>query len=130
MINKKTGLKVACFKSLDEEHEFSFWNQEDIRIDSIESGLPLFIIDIIRDEITNNPVSNMSLLSDEEKKIQEDLIGYRLNKYSASELEPEQMDISNLYNHFDEVLVNERRLAPPMPEDMDLTVADVPRNFG
>jgi hypothetical protein len=130
MINKKTGLKVACFKSLDEEHEFSFWNQEDIRIDSIESGLPLFIIDIIRDEITNNPVSNMSLLSDEEKKIQDDLIGYRLNKYSASEIQPQEMDISNLYDSFDSVSINERRLAPPMPEDMDLTVADVPRNFG
>jgi len=130
MINKKTGLKVACFKSLDEEHEFSFWNQEDIRIDSIESGLPLFIIDIIRDEVTNNPVSNMSLLSDEEKKIQEDLLGYRLNKYSALEIQPQEMDISNLYNSFDSVSINERRLAPPMPEDMDLTVADVPRNFG
>ena len=130
MINKKTGLKVACFKSLDEEHEFSFWNQEDIRIDSIESGLPLFIIDIIRDEITNNPASNMSLLSDEEKKIQEDLIGYRLNKYSASEIQPQEMDISNLYDSFDSVSINERRLTPPMPEDMDLTVADVPRNFG
>ncbi len=130
MINKKTGLKVACFKSLDEEHEFSFWNQEDIRIDSIESGLPLFIIDIIRDEITNNPVSNMSLLSDEEKKIQEDLLGYRLNKYSASEIQPIEMDISNLYDSFDSVSMNERRLSPPMPEDMDLTVADVPRNFG
>jgi hypothetical protein len=130
MINKKTGLKVACFKSLDEEHEFSFWNQEDIRIDSIESGLPLFIIDIIRDEITNNPVSNMSLLSDEEKKIQEDLIGYRLNKYSASEIQPQEMDISNLYDSFDSVSMDERRLSPPMPEDMDLTIADVPRNFG
>lgn len=130
MINKKTGLKVACFKSLDEEHEFSFWNQEDIRIDSIESGLPLFIIDIIRDEITNNPVSNMSLLSDEEKKIQEDLLGYRLNKYSASEIQPIEMDISNLYDSFNSASINERRLAPPMPEDMDLTVADVPRNFG
>ena len=130
MINKKTGLKVACFKSLDEEHEFSFWNQEDIRIDSIESGLPLFIIDIIRDEITNNPVSNMSLLSDEEKKIQEDLLGYRLNKYSASEIQPIEMDISNLYDSFDSVSMNERRLSPPMPEDMDLTIADVPRNFG
>ena len=130
MINKKTGLKVACFKSLDEEHEFSFWNQEDIRIDSIESGLPLFIIDIIRDEITNNPVSNMSLLSDEEKKIQEDLLGYRLNKYSASEIQPIEMDISNLYDSFDSVSMDERRLSPPMPEDMDLTVADVPRNFG
>jgi len=129
MINKKTGLKVACFKSLDDEHEFSFWNQVDTRIDSIESGLPLFIIDIIRDEVTNNPVSNMSLLSDEEKKIQEDLLGY-LKKYSASEIQPQEMDISNLYDSFDSVSINERRLAPPMPEDMDLTVADVPRNFG
>lgn len=127
MINKKTGLKVACFKSLDDEHEFSFWNQVDTRIDSIESGLPLFIIDIIRDEVTNNPVSNMSLLSDEEKKIQEDLVGYRLEKYS--EPQPEEMDVSNLYNHFDGVLVNERRMAPPIQE-IDETVADVPRNFG
>ena len=74
----------------------------------------------------------MSLLSDEEKKIQEDLLGYRLNKYSASEIQPQEMDmdISNLYDSFDSVSINERRLAPPMPEDMDLTVADVPRNFG
>jgi hypothetical protein len=129
MINKKTGLKVACFKSLDEEHEFSFWNQVDTRIDSIESGLPLFIIDIIRDEVTNNPVSNMSLLSDEEKKIQEDFLDL-INKYSASELQPVEMDISNLYDSFNSVSINERRLAPPMPEDIDLTVADVPRNFG
>lgn len=129
IINKKTGLKVACFKSLDDEHEFSFWNQVDTRIDSIESGLPLFIIDIIRDEVTNNPVSNMSLLSDEEKKNQEDLLGYRLKKYSSSELQPEEMDVSNLYNHFDGVLVNERRIIPPTYE-VDETVADVPRNFG
>ena len=129
IINKKTGLKVACFKSLDDEHEFSFWNQVDTRIDSIESGLPLFIIDIIRDEVTNNPVSNMSLLSDEEKKNQENLLGYRLKKYSSSELQPEEMDVSNLYNHFDGVLVNERRMVPPTYE-VDETVADVPRNFG
>ena len=74
MINKLTGLKVACFKSLDSEPEFSFWNQTDIRIDSIESGLPLFIIDIIRDEVTNNPIPNISLLSNEDRLIQENLV--------------------------------------------------------
>jgi hypothetical protein len=40
------------------------------------------------------------------------------------------MDISNLYDSFDSVSMDERRLSPPMPEDMDLTIADVPRNFG
>jgi hypothetical protein len=74
MINKVTGLKVACFKSLDDEPEFSFWNQVDTRIDSIESGLPLFIIDVIRDEVTNNPIPNISLLSNEDRLIQENLV--------------------------------------------------------
>jgi hypothetical protein len=74
MINKVTGLKVACFKSLNSEPEFSFWNQVDTRIDSIESGLPLFIIDVIRDEVTNNPIPNISLLSNEDRLIQENLV--------------------------------------------------------
>jgi hypothetical protein len=94
MINKKTGLKVACFKSLDEEHEFSFWNQEDIRIDSIESGLPLFIIDIIRDEITNNPVSNMSLLSDEDRKIQENLVRSKMKLSEPMDMEEEPVPVA------------------------------------
>ena len=54
MINKITGLKVACFKSLDSEPEFSFWNQTDSRIDSLESELPDFILDMIRNEVKNN----------------------------------------------------------------------------
>jgi hypothetical protein len=84
MINKVTGLKVACFKSLNGEPEFSFWNQVDTRIDSIESGLPLFIIDVIRDEVTNNPIPNISLLSNEDRLIQENLVRSKMKSIELS----------------------------------------------
>jgi hypothetical protein len=62
-INKITGHKVACFKNLnpDDDTEFSFWNVKDNRIDSIESGLPFNILDIILNEIKTNPVTNNRL---------------------------------------------------------------------
>lgn len=62
-INKITGHKVACFKNLnpDDDVEFSFWNVKDNRIDSIESGLPFNILDIILNEIKTNPVTNNRL---------------------------------------------------------------------
>lgn len=69
MVNKQTGLKVACYKAIDEK-EFSFWNQIDERIDSLQSGLPNFILDVIMKEISNNLVSNLSLIGE---KYEEDL---------------------------------------------------------
>jgi hypothetical protein len=61
-INKKTGLKVACYKSLiADDPEFSFWDAKDIRIDSIESGLPEEIIQVIKTEISNNAKTNYNL---------------------------------------------------------------------
>jgi len=80
-INRITGLKVACFKSLDDEPEFSFWNQQDTRIDSLESDLPNHILDIIKNEIKNNPVTNISLLSEEDRKKEESLL--RLHELKA-----------------------------------------------
>lgn len=68
IINKKIGLKVACFKSLDDsEPEFSFWNSVDLRIDSLESGLPNNILNLIIKDITENPVTNESYLTTEQK---------------------------------------------------------------
>jgi hypothetical protein len=72
-INRNTGVKVAVFYSLDSEHEFSFWNQEDTRIDSLESGLPQNILSIIHEEIKNNKVPNFNLLNEQEQKTQEAL---------------------------------------------------------
>jgi hypothetical protein len=70
-INTKTGLKVACFKELNSDFnlesnftntpEFSFWNQVDHRIDSIQSGLPQEILNIILNEVQVNPISNKEL---------------------------------------------------------------------
>jgi SepF-like predicted cell division protein (DUF552 family) len=58
-LNKKTGDKVAAFSEVGEG--LSFWNAEDFRIDSMFSGLPIHIIDVIRGIVTDNPLPNRSL---------------------------------------------------------------------
>lgn len=52
-MSKKTGQKVAAFKNIDpnHEHELSFWNEVDTRIDSYEADLPKFIMEIIFNEL-------------------------------------------------------------------------------
>ena len=71
-INKITGSKVAAFKNLDlhYEKEVSFWNLIDNRIDSLESDLPLEVLDVIKSEFINQTKSNWDLLSDEERNKQ------------------------------------------------------------
>ena len=71
-INKISGDKVAAFKNLDTsyEKETSFWNLIDQRIDSLESGLPYDVMNIIKDEFTNTKKSNWDILSDEERNKQ------------------------------------------------------------
>jgi hypothetical protein len=49
------------------ETEFSFWNAIDSRIDSIESGLPREILELIVKENTENPVTNYSYLTPEQR---------------------------------------------------------------
>ena len=83
-INKKTGDKVASFKSVDYEKETSFWNDSDQRIDSMESGLPINIIEVIKNEFFHTSQSNWDILSDDEKNkqtlwIEENLYSNKLN---------------------------------------------------
>lgn len=98
MINKVNGTKVACYKSLI-DNEFSFWNQVDTRIDSIESGLPIEVLKAIQDEVKFNPVSNRSYLTDEQTRKDDELNGYlekkslrsfidELGNYRNGEAEP------------------------------------------
>lgn len=68
-LNKKTGYKVASFRSLDKnDPEFSWWNQKDSRIDSLQSELPDELLKVIRVEsMDNKPKTNRFLLSDEDR---------------------------------------------------------------
>ena len=73
VINKKTGDRVAAFKTTDTgeyDKETSFWNITDQRIDSMESGLSYEVMNVIRNEFTNNLVSNWNLLDDKERNRQ------------------------------------------------------------
>lgn len=62
-INKKTGHKVGTFKNLnpDKDSEFSFWNEMDDRIDSLDSELPIEILGKIKEEVTNFPITNYAV---------------------------------------------------------------------
>ena len=72
-INKKTGQKVATFKNLskDHDHELSFWNEIDTRIDSYEANLPQNIMSHIFEELksdkTNRAMSPEKDIRFEEK---------------------------------------------------------------
>jgi hypothetical protein len=100
-INKKTGNKVAGFKSVDEnsEPETSFWNITDQRIDSMDSGLPSDVLDIFRNEFSNTKQTNWDILTDEERNRQILWLEneYNRNKKSSrgNELAEEPMDYAN-----------------------------------
>ncbi len=66
-INKITGYKVASFYSLDkQEPEFSFWNQKDTRVDSLDTELTDDIRKLIQDVSKDKDArTNRFLLSDE-----------------------------------------------------------------
>jgi hypothetical protein len=79
-LNKKTGYKVASFRSLDKnDPEFSWWNQKDSRIDSLQSELPDELLKIIRNESLKDAKTNRFLLGEAER-IKEDKL---LSKYSS-----------------------------------------------
>ena len=68
-INKKTALKVAFYKDI----EVTCWNQKDDKIDSIDSGLPIEILKIIKDELDTNNRTNISFLSKNQIKKEESI---------------------------------------------------------
>lgn len=84
-INKITGYKVASFRSLDKnDPEFSWWNQKDTRIDSLQSELPDELLKVIRVESLNNPKTNRFLLPDDER-IKEEKFLKKYNMYNLTE---------------------------------------------
>ena len=85
-INKKTGNKIAGFKSLDisYENETSFWDINDQRIDSMDSGLPDDVLNIFRNEFLNTKQCNWDILTDEERNKQ--ILWIENNKNERMEL--------------------------------------------
>ena len=92
-LNKKTGYKVASFYSLDKgEPEFSFWDQKDNRIDSLETDLPDSLRKLVQETSKNkNAKTNRFLLSDEQRMIEEKFINsFKLVKQSESIEQPSE----------------------------------------
>jgi hypothetical protein len=84
-INKKTGYKVASFCSLDKnDPEFSFWNQKDTRIDSLQSELTEELLKVIR-EVCLDPKAktNRYLLSDDQRIKEERFLGTKTFRSGA-----------------------------------------------
>jgi hypothetical protein len=75
-INKETGYKVASFYSLDKnDPEFSFWDQKDSRVDSLDTELTDELRKIIYNESKSKGAkTNRFLLSDEERNKEEKLL--------------------------------------------------------
>jgi hypothetical protein len=99
-MNKVTGEKVAAFKNIDTSYdrETSFWNMIDNRIDSIESGLPVEVMDVIKSEFTKTTKPNWDLLSDDDRNKQLIWIEneYYLKKSYVGEEQP--MIVEEEYN--------------------------------
>lgn len=75
-INKKSGYKVASFYSLNQsDPEFSFWNQKDHRIDSMETELPKNLLELIRTESKSKTAkTNKFYLSDSDRVKEEKIL--------------------------------------------------------
>ena len=94
-INKVSGYKVASFYSLDKnEPEFSFWNQKDSRIDSLEADIPDNVRLLIKEEsLGKGAKTNRFLLGDAERTKEEKLlnmIGFKSGSIDIPEAPVEQ----------------------------------------
>jgi len=137
-INKKTGYKVASFYSLDKtDPEFSFWNQKDSRIDSLDSELTDELRLVIQ-KTSKDPKAktNRFLLSDDQRGKEDKLLGLRDVKQLT------QMDVSDepvlaMRNRIENAIRRENDVEPDetmmeereeeqLYEDRDNTVSENP----
>ena len=124
-MNKITGDKVAAFKSLDTtyDRETSFWNLVDQRIDSLESGLPIEVMNVIRDEFTNTKLPNWDILSDDEKNRQ---VLWLENEYNNRNKDYDETVLEEPIELTEEVAPRRARIVPMVAPRYD----DVPTQAG
>lgn len=109
-INKITGYKVASFYSLQKDDpEFSFWNQKDSRIDSLDTELTDDIRRLIQEVSKDKGAkTNRFLLSDELRV-------------------KEEQSFKNY--HGEKMMVEEDRIPAPREIGFDEPVMEQPREF-
>ena len=93
-INKKTGQKVATFKNLskDHDHELSFWNEIDTRIDSYEANLPQNIMSHIFEELKSDKTNRVM---SPEKDIRFDEKNETINNFTSTLAIPTYQESDN-----------------------------------
>lgn len=127
-INKKNGYKVASYNSLNKnDPEFSFWNQKDTRIDSMQTELTDNLLSMIKRESTIDAKTNRFLLSDDERTKEERILknnGYYYNEPSPVVEQPADARIGRirraLTNEEDEVEQSVEE--PQMPSSQSLNL--------
>jgi hypothetical protein len=83
-INKLTGYKFAGYKSLS-EHDLSFWNAEDQRVDYLDIDVDEYIFPIVR-RIFKSKDTNKNLCSDElQEKVHQECLEGMENKLRVVE---------------------------------------------
>jgi|LakMenE01Jun11ns_1017448.scaffolds.fasta_scaffold9781936_1 hypothetical protein len=129
-INKVTGEKVAAFKNIDTSYdrETSFWNMIDNRIDSIESGLSVEVMDVIKSEFTKTTKPNWDLLSDDDRNKQLIWIEheYYLKKSYVGEEQPTPMEEGYMMAGVEEEPIRRARIVPMVAPRFD----DIPTQAG
>jgi hypothetical protein len=129
-MNKVTGEKVAAFKNIDTSYdrETSFWNMIDNRIDSIESGLPVEVMDVIKSEFTKTTKPNWDLLSDDDRNKQLVWIEheYYSKKSYIGEEQPMAMMEDPMINDVEVDMPRRARIIPMVAPRFD----DVPTQAG
>jgi hypothetical protein len=121
-INKKTGYKVATFYSLDKsEPEYSWWNQKDTRIDSLEAEISHELRTIIHDTCKEkNAKTNRFLLNDDERIKEEKLLNSRNYDLGLSEPVPIMEDRPDRIRRIGRVLErDEEVLESPVEESTE-----------
>jgi hypothetical protein len=122
-INKKTGYKVASFYSLDKgDPEFSFWNQKDTRVDSLDTDLTDDLRLVIYNESkAKGAKTNRFLLSDEERRKEEKnlKIGYSYKSSSVPVEELGENRAERIRNRIERVQEEETEEMPMLEQQME-----------
>ena len=130
-MNKKTGYKVASFYSLKTtDPEFSFWNQKDTKIESMDSELSDAMLRIIRD-VSKNPkaVSNRKLMTETQLEKENKNLTKWLKKNHIEEIvreyAPQPVTASTRLSNRIESALRRERILTEMSNDIEEDMAEM-----